>query len=120
MPVRYLVSDVTASLAFYVQLLGFEQKENWGGAFAIVERDGLELWLSGPGTSAAKPMTDGRVPGPGGWNRFVLSIPNLDLVVENLRAAGATFFNEPLAGPGGTQVLIGDPDGNPIELFQPH
>ena len=88
-----------------------------GPAFAIVERAGLELWLSGPQTSAAQPMPDGRVPAPGGWNRLVLEVDDVAEAVSRLRAAGAQFRNEPISGPGGTQVLVEDPSGNPIELF---
>ena len=88
-----------------------------GPAFAIVELDGLELWLSGPQTSAARPMPDGREPAPGGWNRLVLEVDDVEVTVARLHAAGVTFRNEPLSGPGGTQVLIEDPSGNPIELF---
>ncbi len=116
--VRYFVGDVDASLAFY-EILGFGLVERWGPPFAIVEKDGLQLWLSGPGTSAAKPMPDGRVPGPGGWNRIVIATDSFETTYEHLKQAGAVFRNEPLKGPGGTQVLLDDPDGNPIELFQP-
>ncbi len=116
--VRYFVTDVDVSLAFY-ESLGFKLADRWGPPFAIVEKDGLSLWLSGPGTSAAKPMPDGRVPEPGGWNRIVVEQADLAATCDALRAAGATFRNEPLSGPGGTQVLIEDPDGNPVELFQP-
>lgn len=116
--VRYFVSDVERSIAFYVRL-GFRELERWGPAFAIVEHEGVQLWLSGPGTSAAKPMPDGRIPEPGGWNRIVVSVSGLMDLADSLRGAGVTFRNEPISGPGGTQVLIEDPDGNPIELFQP-
>lgn len=116
--VRYFVGDVDVSLAFY-ELLGFSLVERWGPPFAIVEKDGLQLWLSGPGTSAAKPMPDGRVPVPGGWNRIVISTNSFETTFDNLKGHGAVFRNEPLKGPGGTQVLLDDPDGNPIELFEP-
>ena len=88
-----------------------------GPAFAIVERDGLSLWLSGPQTSAAQPMADGRGPEPGGWNRLVIEVSDVAGEVERLRAAGVAFRNEPLSGPGGTQVVLDDPSGNPVELF---
>lgn len=116
--VRYFVSDVDRSLAFY-ELLGFTLVERWGPPFAMVQKDGLQLWLSGPGTSAAKPMPDGRIPEPGGWNRIVVETQDLNGLVEELRSRGTVFRNEPISGPGGSQVLIEDPDGNPIELFSP-
>lgn len=116
--VRYFVSDVDRSLEFY-KLLGFHLVEKWGPAIAIVERDGLQLWLSGPTSSAAKPMPDGRNPEPGGWNRMVVLTQDFEGLVAELKANGTTFRNEPLTGPGGTQVLVEDPDGNPIELFSP-
>lgn len=115
--VRYFVTDVDQSVAFF-ERLGFVVVERWGPAFAIVSRDGLELWLSGPRTSAARPMPDGSVPTPGGWNRIALSLPALAEFAEELRSAGVAFRSELISGPGGTQVLIEDPDGNPIELFQ--
>lgn len=114
--VRYLVTDVDRSLAFY-ESLGFKLLERWGPPFAIIERDGLQLWLSGPGTSAAKPMPDGRTPTPGGWNRIVVESDDLEGLVATLQSAGAILRNEPITGPGGTQVLVDDPDGNPVELF---
>ncbi len=118
MATRYFVRDLSVSVAFYVDQLGFELVEQWGPAFAIVQLGDTVLWLSGPGTSAAKPMPDGRVPEPGGWNRIVLQVEDLDALVNGLRETGVMFRNEPLSGPGGTQVLIEDPDGNPIELFE--
>lgn len=118
MPTRYIVRDVEESLAFYVGLLGFREVEKWGSAIAIVELDGATLWLSGPESSAAKAMPDGRKPEAGGWNRIVVGCPDLDAVLPSLREAGVVFRNEPLSGPGGTQVLIEDPSGNPVELFK--
>ncbi len=115
--VRYLVHDVDAAVAFYVGLLGFTLVTRMGPAFAIVEREGLSLWLSGPQTSAAQPMPDGRVSEPGGWNRLVIEVSDLPSDVERMRAAGVVFRNEPLSGPGGTQVVLDDPSGNPVELF---
>ncbi|MEQ1823079.1 MAG: VOC family protein [Fimbriimonadaceae bacterium] len=119
MPTRYIVKDVEESIAFYRDLLGFEVLEQWGPAFAIVNRDDNTLWLSGPDTSAAKPMPDGTKPVAGGWSRVVVSVDDLDQLVMGLQALGVKFRNEPLSGPGGSQVLIEDPSGNPIELFQP-
>ena len=115
--VRYLVADTDEAVGFYTGHLGFTLAQRMGPAFAIVELDGLELWLSGPQTSAARPMPDGRQPAPGGWNRLVLEVDDVEVTAARLRAAGVTFRNEPLSGPGGTQVLIEDPSGNPIELF---
>ena len=119
MPTRYIVDDPAASLAFYRDVLGFELVEQWGPHFAIVRRDDVTLWLSGPATSAAKPMPDGSVPKSGGWNRIVLSSSAFDEEYARLVSAGVHFRNEPITGPGGSQVLFDDPSGNPIELFQP-
>lgn len=116
--VRYLVDDVDAVLPFYAAL-GFELVERWGPPFAMVARDDLTIWLSGPGTSARRPMPDGAEPVPGGWNRFVVEVDDVPAAVEALRATGARFRNEPVSGPGGTQVLVEDPAGNPVELFSP-
>ena len=116
--VRYLVRDVDAALAFYVGALGFELAERWGPPFAMVRRGDLSLWLAGPSSSAARPMPDGRAPEPGGWNRFVVEVEDLEPIVERLREAGATFRNDIVNGPGGRQILVDDPDGNPIELFE--
>ena len=118
MPTRYFVSDVDRALAFY-ELLGFELVERWGPPFAIIQNGPVEVWLSGPGTSAMKPMADGRTPEPGGWNRIVVAVQDFEAVYQALKAAGTVFRNEPISGPGGTQVLAEDPDGNPIEIFQP-
>jgi catechol 2,3-dioxygenase-like lactoylglutathione lyase family enzyme len=115
--IRYLVDDVEACVAFYTTHLGFTEKERWGPAFVIVGRDDLDLWLSGPQTSAAKPMPDGRKPTPGGWNRLVLALPDTAATAAALRAAGVRFRSDLVTGPGGTQVLIEDPAGNPVELF---
>jgi len=117
--VRYLVTDVDRSVAFYVGLLGFEVVEQMGAAFARVRRDDLTLWLAGPQSSAARPMPDGRQPEPGGWNRFVIEVEDLAERVAALTAAGVRFRNTIVTGPGGKQVLAEDPDDNPIELFEP-
>ena len=116
--IRYLVHDVDAVLPFYAAL-GFKQVDRWGPPFAIVERQGLALWLAGPGTSAMRPMPDGAKPGPGGWNRIVIEVDDLDATIGRLRSAGARFRSEPVDGPGGRQVLAEDPSGNPVELFEP-
>jgi catechol 2,3-dioxygenase-like lactoylglutathione lyase family enzyme len=117
--VRYLVADVDEAVAFYTDRLGFALEQRMGPAFAIVERDGLELWLSGPQTSAAQSTPDGRQPEPGGWNRLVLTVDGLEAVVGELRFAGVRFRNEIVTGPGGKQILLEDPAGNPVELFEP-
>ena len=117
--VRYLVHDVDVAITFYTSYLDFKLVDQMGPAFAIVERDDLELWLSGPQTSAARPMPDGRQPVPGGWNRFVVEVDDIDSRVASMKAAGVQFRNEIIQGPGGKQVLVDDPSGNPIELFQP-
>lgn len=116
--VRYLVDDVDAALMFY-RALGFRLADRWGPPFAIVKRRGLSLWLSGPGTSARKKLRNGATPSPGGWNRLVIEVKDLDATVAKLAASGAVFRSKPVKGPGGQQVLVDDPSGNPIELFQP-
>ena len=116
---RYIVNDVDSALEFYTQVLGFELKQRWGPPFASIERDDLEIWISGPGTSARAEMPDGSTPAPGGWNRIVIAVEDIEATVAELRRRDAFFRNEPLAGPAGTQVLVEDPSGNPIELFQP-
>jgi catechol 2,3-dioxygenase-like lactoylglutathione lyase family enzyme len=116
--VRYLVADVDRAVAFYLEHLGFELVEQMGGAFARVRQGDLILWLSGPASSAARPMPDGRQPIAGGWNRFVIEVADLGSRVEAMRDAGVTFRNEIVAGPGGKQILAEDPDGNVIELFE--
>ena len=116
--VRYLVTDVARAVAFYRDRLGFEVEQEMLPAFARVRRDDLVLWLAGPVSSAARPMPDGSQPVPGGWNRLVLEVDDLDAVVAPLRAAGAAFRNDVVTGPGGRQILVDDPDGNAIELFE--
>jgi catechol 2,3-dioxygenase-like lactoylglutathione lyase family enzyme len=114
-----MVHDVAAAVAFYRDALGFTLKQQFGPAMAILEHGALQLWLAGPPSSAAKPMPDGRQPEPGGWNRFVLEVPDLAALVDRLRANGTRFRNDILDGPGGSQILAEDPSGNVIELFQP-
>ena len=117
--VRYLVTDVDAAIAFYTGRLGFELDMQMGPAFAIVARGDLALWLAGPESSAARSMPDGRRPEPGGWNRLVIVVDDLEAEVASLRDAGVAFRNDIVTGPGGKQTLLDDPDGNPVELFQP-
>jgi catechol 2,3-dioxygenase-like lactoylglutathione lyase family enzyme len=116
--VRYLVGDVERAVSFYVDRLDFEVEQEMLPAFARVRRGDLTLWLAGPASSAARPMPDGRSPEPGGWNRFVIEVDDLMVTVASLREAGATFRNDIVSGPGGKQILLEDPDGNPIELFE--
>ena len=116
--VRYMVDDVEAAIAFYTTHFDFELLTNQAPAFADVQRGNLRLLLSGPSSSAARPMPDGRQPEPGGWNRIHLLVDDLASEVERLRSAGLDFRNDIVKGPGGSQVLIDDPAGNPIELFQ--
>jgi catechol 2,3-dioxygenase-like lactoylglutathione lyase family enzyme len=116
---RYIVRDVDAAVAFYTRHLGFELKQQFGPAMAITQRDGLTLWLAGPPASASRPMPDGRKPEPGGWNRFVLEVEDLEALVARLRAEGVSFRNEIVTGPGGRQILCEDPSGNVVELFEP-
>jgi catechol 2,3-dioxygenase-like lactoylglutathione lyase family enzyme len=117
--VRYMVDDVEAAVAFYTTHLGFTLLSKTAPAFADVERGGLRLLLSGPTSSAGRPMPDGRRPGPGGWNRIHLIVDDLASEVNRLRAAGVHFRNDIVTGPGGAQILLDDPAGNPVELFQP-
>lgn len=116
--VRYMVDDVEAAVAFYTNVLGFEVLTKFP-VFADVVRGRLRLLLSGPGSSAGRPMPDGARPGPGGWNRIHLLVDDIEAEVARLRAAGAQFRNEILEGPGGKQVLLQDPAGNVVEIFQP-
>jgi len=116
--VRYLVTDVDIAVAFYTKVLGFELLEQWGPPFAIVRSGDLTLWLSGPGSSASRQLNDGSKPVPGGWNRLVLETDKLQSLVEKLKSAGAHFRGEIVSGPGGKQILVNDPSGNPIELFE--
>jgi catechol 2,3-dioxygenase-like lactoylglutathione lyase family enzyme len=117
--VRYLVDDVEAAITFYTDQLGFTLERQMGPAFAIVTRDDLSLWLSGPQSSAARPMPDGRRPEPGGWNRLVITVDDLEASVDELKQAELNFRNEIVTGPGGKQILLDDSAGNPVELFEP-
>ena len=117
--VRYIVDDVGRAVDFYRDRLGFAVIQQFGPAMAMVERDGLRLWLAGPPASASRPMPDGAQPVPGGWSRFVLTVDDLDALVQQLRAEGVAFRNDIVTGPGGRQILVQDPAGNVVELFQP-
>ena len=117
--VRYMVDDVDESIAFYTSQLGFEVLTKASPAFADVKRGNLRLLLAGPKSSAGRPMPDGTRPGPGGWNRIHFIVDDIDTEVARLRGAGATFRNDIVEGPGGKQILLQDPSGNVVELFQP-
>ncbi len=117
--VRYMVSDVSKALAFYTGHLGFTVESDFAPAFGSVQRGNLRLLLGGPQSSAGRPMPDGAVPGPGGWNRLHFIVPDIEAEVARLKAEGCEFRNEILSGPGGSQILLLDPSGNVIELFQP-
>ena len=117
--VRYMVDDVEKAVDFYTTVFGFTVRTDFAPAFADVVRGNLRLLLSGPKSSAGRPMPDGRTPEPGGWNRIHFIVEDIDAEVERLRAADVRFRNEILSGPGGRQILAEDPAGNPIEVFQP-
>ncbi len=118
--VRYMIDDVPEAVRFYTTLLGFTLEQDASPAFAAVSRDGVRLLLSGEGSSGKRPLADGRRQEPGGWNRIHLQVTDLEAEVKRLRAAGVSFrTDEIVSGPGGSQVIIDDPSGNPIELFQP-
>ena len=119
--VRYIVTDVEAAVRFYCDQLGFEPGRNLpaSAAFASVTKGDLELWLAGPAASASRPMPDGRRPEPGGWNRLVVQVDDIEGLVARLKGAGHRFRNEIVSGPGGKQILLEDPFGNPVEIFQP-
>ena len=117
--VRYMVNDVEESIDFYTRHFGFSLRHSALPAFADVVRGRLRLLLSGPTSSAGRPMPDGAKPGPGGWNRIHLVVDDIAAEVERLRSAGLLFRNDIVSGPGGQQILLDDPSGNPIELFQP-
>jgi catechol 2,3-dioxygenase-like lactoylglutathione lyase family enzyme len=117
--VRYMVDDVEAAVDFYTTHFGFTVRSNAAPAFADVVRGNLRLLLSGPKSSAGRPMPDGRTPEPGGWNRIHFIVDDIAAETERLRAAGVKFRNDVVSGPGGQQILAEDPAGNPIEIFQP-
>jgi glyoxylase I family protein len=117
--VRYQTRDVPRAIAFYTQHLGFELRHQQGDAFAAVRCGELDVLLSGPGSSGARPLPDGRQQEPGGWNRLVLAVANLAETVEAMRARGVRFRTDMISGPGGKQIQVLDPDDNPIELFEP-
>jgi len=117
--VRYMVDDVDAAIAFYTTHFGFRILSRAGPAFADVQRGNLRLLLSGPASSAGRPMPDGGQPQPGGWNRIHFVVDDLSSEVERLRRSGVHFRNDIVTGPGGSQILLEDPAGNPVELFQP-
>lgn len=116
--VRYQIKDVDRAIKFYTEVLGFKLEQKAGAAFAMVSRGPLQLVLSGPGSSGARPMPDGRRQEPGGWNRIIIYVPDLDAQIQRLKTAGARFRNTVEVGPGGKQIQIEDPDGNPIELHE--
>ena len=117
--IRYLVNDVNQSIQFYTESLGFTLEQQFGPAMAIVSKNDLTLWLAGPISSAAQPMPDGKKPQPGGWNRIVLQVEDINSLVSSLNGKNVKFRNEIVSGPGGSQILCEDPSGNVIELFQP-
>jgi catechol 2,3-dioxygenase-like lactoylglutathione lyase family enzyme len=117
--VRYMVEDVEEALAFYTGLFGFEVLNDFAPAFADVRRGALRLLLSGPKSSAGRLMPDCRAPAPGGWNRIHFIVEDIHEEVDRLRSAGVVFRSDVVTGPGGSQIVLDDPSGNPIELFQP-
>jgi glyoxylase I family protein len=116
--VRYQISDIERAIAFYTEYLGFSVEQRTGNVFASVTRGDLRLLLGGPGSSGSRPLPDGRRQEPGGYNRIVLFVDDLESMITRLRAKGVKFRNDVEAGPGGTQIQLEDPDGNPIELHE--
>ena len=117
--VRYMVDDVSEAVAFYVSKLGFELEEDYRPAMAILVRGDLTLWVAGPTASASRPMPDGARPSPGGWSRFVVTTDDLESLVSRLKDDGASFRNDTVEQGGRKQILLEDPSGNVVELFQP-
>ncbi|MGV3616144.1 MAG: VOC family protein [Fimbriimonas sp.] len=117
--VRYQVTNVARSVTFYTEGLGFKLNQPQVPAFASVSLSGLTLWLSGPGSSGSRPLPDGRKQKPGGWNRIAIEVDDLSGAIKRLKSAGYRFRNQMEVGPGGKQIQIEDPDGNPVELFEP-
>lgn len=117
--VRYIVDDVSQAIAFYSEYLDFDLVQQFGPAMAILAKGDLQLWVAGPQASASKPMPDGAKPEPGGWNRIVVTVTNIEERVARLRDAGVLFRNDVVQGPGGRQILCQDPAGNLVELFEP-
>lgn len=115
--VRYLVTEIDASIDFY-RLLNFELIDQWGKHFAVMQLSDLTLWLSGPDTSAQKQIENSQSPAPGGWNRIVIAVTSIDQNIRALSAKGIKFRSQLIKGPGGSHILCDDPSGNPIELFQ--
>lgn len=117
--IRYMIDDVSAAIHFYTTHLGFVLDHDASPAFASVTLDGVRLLLSGKTSSGRRALPDGREPVPGGWNRIHIQVENLETEVRRLRSAGVTFRNDIITGPGGSQIVLDDPSGNPVELFQP-
>jgi predicted enzyme related to lactoylglutathione lyase len=117
--IRYMIDDVSSAVRFYTTYLGFELEIDSSPAFASVARDGVRLLLSGKTSSGRRAMPDGREPVPGGWNRIHIQVDDLAAEVKRFREAGLKFRNEIITGPGGSQIILDDPSGNPVELFQP-
>ena len=117
--IRYIIDDVPAAMKFYTTHLGFTVEHDASPAFASVVRDGVRVFLSGDGSSGKRPLADGREQTPGGWNRVHIEVDDIEAEVERLRAAGVKFrTNDIITGPGGAQVIVEDPSGNPVEIFQ--